>query len=80
MPYSVGAFYQCLPSRRLTINFEPPVGIEPTSEDYKSTIITFILRRHKTKIYKGNPGECVQDRVSKDKAVLGDGIEPTSDA
>ncbi len=26
--------------------FEPPVGIEPTSTDYKSVIITFILRRH----------------------------------
>ena len=25
---------------------EPSVGIEPTFEDYKSTVITVILRRH----------------------------------
>ena len=33
------------------IFFEPLIGIEPISTDYKSVIITFILKRHKTKIY-----------------------------
>lgn len=31
--------------------FEPLIGIEPISTDYKSVIITFILKRHKTEIY-----------------------------
>lgn len=40
-----------LPTGVCIFFFEPLIGIEPISTDYKSVIITFILKRHKTKIY-----------------------------